>query len=511
MSTHSPRRDEPNLDFVTYFTYNVCGTDLGECDRRRQRTGDEREMAMTEPRVAVGGETADIAEQVSGNGAPANLQTAPKQPVARLRPRVVVVGAGFGGLHVARALGNSEVDVLLLDRNNYHGFWPLLYQVATAGLEPESIAYPVRAILRKYRNADFLLAEVTGVDFERREVLTDGGPVSYDYLVLAAGSANNYFGNNALAAHTLGMKDVDEAEQLRNHVLTCFEHAVREPDPERRRALLTFAIIGGGPTGVELSGAFIELIRHVLRKDYPMLNLNEARVVMIEAMDKILMTFPPRLQRNAQQRLQKVGVEIRLNSPVADVQNDTVIFKDGSTLPAATVIWAAGVRGAHLADELELDQGRSARVKIAPTLSVPDRPEVFVIGDMAYLEGYKPNVAYPMVAQVAIQMGKHAGRNILAHVRGQPQREFKYFDPGQMATIGRSAAVFDAFGVRLSGLIAWLGWLFVHLMYLVGFRNRVLVLANWAYNYVTYDRGVRLIVGPKPAEQPELTGHEVLR
>lgn len=429
------------------------------------------------------------------------------------RPRVVVVGAGFGGLNVARTLANSEVDVLLLDRNNYHGFWPLLYQVATAGLEPESVAYPVRAILRKYRNADFRMAEVLGVDFERKQVLTDGGAVDYDYLVLAAGSANNYFGNNELAERTLGMKDVDEAEHLRNHVLTCFEHAAREEDPERRQALLTFAIIGGGPTGVELAGAFAELIRHVLRKDYPMLNVSEARVVLIEAQDKILISFPASLQRRALRRLQQMGVEVRLNSPVADVADEKVHFKDGSVLPAATVIWAAGVRAAKLADTLGVEQGRGARVQVAPTLNLPDRPEVFVIGDMAYLEGYKPGVAYPMVAQVAIQMGKQAGKNILAQVRGQGMRPFKYFDPGQMATIGRSAAVFDAFGIRLSGFIAWLGWLFIHLMYLVGFRNRVVVLANWFYNYVTYDRGVRLIVGPKPAprQAPELEAHEVGR
>jgi NADH dehydrogenase len=407
---------------------------------------------------------------------------------------VVVVGAGFGGLAVARELAGSEVDVLLLDRNNYHGFWPLLYQVATAGLEPESVAYPVRAIIRKHGNADFLMAEVSGVDFEQREVLTDGGAVRYDYLVLAAGSANNYFGNNALAEHTLGMKDVDEAERLRNHVLTCFEHAVREHDPERRRALLTFAIIGGGPTGVELAGAFRELISHVLHKDYPMLDIGEARVVMIEAMDKILATFPPRLQENARRRLESFGVEVRLNSPVAQVEHETITFKDGSTLPAVTVIWAAGVRAAKLADALAVEQGRAARVKIEPTLHLPSRPEVFVIGDMAYLEGYKPGVAYPMVAQVAIQMGKLAAQNLLRQARGEHMQTFKYFDPGQMATIGRSSAVFDAFGIRLTGFIAWVGWLFIHLMYLVGFRNRLVVFANWFYNYITYDRGVRLIL-----------------
>jgi NADH:ubiquinone reductase (H+-translocating) len=419
------------------------------------------------------------------------------------RPRVVVVGAGFGGLAVARKLAGSEVDVLLLDRNNYHGFWPLLYQVATAGLEPEAVAYPVRAIIRKHANVDFAMAEVTGVDFERRAVLTDGGEVPYDYLVLAAGSANNYFGNNALAEHTLGMKDVDEAQRLRNHVLTCFEHAVREQDPERRRALLTFAVIGGGPTGVELAGAFAELIRHVLRKDYPMLDIGEARVVLVEALDSILATFPSGLQRRARTKLERIGVEVRLNSAVANVEDDIVAFKDGSVLPAATVVWAAGVRAAQLADALGVEQGRGARVKIAPTLHLSERPEVFVIGDMAYLEQTPGGPAYPMVAPAAMQMGEQAGRNILAQVRGEPQRPFKYFNKGQMATIGRSAAVFDAFGIRMAGLLAWLGWLFVHLLYLVGFRNRVIVLLNWAYNYFTYDRGVRLILWTEYQRQEE--------
>jgi NADH dehydrogenase len=350
---------------------------------------------------------------------------------------------------------------------------------------------------------DFLMAEVSGVDFERREVLTDGGAVRYDYLVLAAGSANNYFGNNLLAEHTLGMKDVDEAERLRNHVLTCFEHAARELDPERRRALLTFAVIGGGPTGVELAGAFAELIRHVLRKDYPMLDVGEARVVLIEALDTILMTFPERLQRRAMRKLERMGVEVRLQSPVQHVEHDLVTFKDGTLLPAATVIWAAGVRAAQLADQLGVEQARAARVRIEQALHLPDRPEVFVIGDMAHLEA-PGGQAYPMVAPVAMQMGEQAARNILAQVRGRPMRPFKYFNKGQMATIGRSAAVFDAFGIRMDGMIAWLGWLFVHLMYLVGFRNRLIVLLNWAYNYFTYDRGVRLILWTNYQRREEL-------
>ncbi|MDZ4721076.1 MAG: NAD(P)/FAD-dependent oxidoreductase [Roseiflexaceae bacterium] len=411
----------------------------------------------------------------------------------RTRPRVVIVGAGFGGLNAAQVLGNSEVDLLLIDRNNYHGFWPLLYQVATAGLEPEAITYPVRAILRKYSNTDFQLTEVRGIDMQRKLVLTDEKPVNYDYLILAAGSANNYFGNDALAQQTFGMKDVDEAARLRNHVLRTFERATREEDPAKRAALLTFVVIGGGPTGVELSGAFAELINHVMRKDYPMLDVTQARVVLVEAQPHILSTFPENLQRSALNRLKKMGVQPQLGKTVASVENDIVTFKDGEQIAAATVVWAAGVRASALSDALGVTLGRGARVKITPQLSLPDHPEVFVVGDMAYLEGYREGVAYPMVAQVAMQMGKQAAKNILAQVRGKQQAEFRYFDFGSMATIGRSAAVFDAFNIRLTGFLAWLGWLFVHILYLVGFRNRIVVLANWVINYFTYERGVRVI------------------
>lgn len=429
------------------------------------------------------------------NTSPAQRADNDTAPRPSGRPRVVVVGAGFGGLHVAAKLARADVDVLVLDRNNYHGFWPLLYQVATAGLDPASIAYPARAILRKYPNTQFLMAEVSGVDFERKLVLSGDQALPYDYLVLAAGSANNYFGDTALAAHTFGMKNLNEAEQLRNQLLRAFERAVVERDPVRRAALLTLVIIGGGPTGVELAGAFAELIRHVLRKDYPMLDVAQARVLLVEAGDRILASFPERLQRSARKRLEKMGVEVKLRTAVAAVDGDTVTFKDSTQLNSSTVVWAAGVRAAELVDALGLTVGRSARVKITPELNLPDRPEVFVIGDMAYLEGYKGDQAYPMVAQVAMQMGKQAARNLLALIEGRPLDAFHYFDKGQMATIGRRAAVFDAFGIRLSGFFAWIGWLFIHIIYLIGFRNRLVVLTNWAYNYFTYDRAVRLITG----------------
>lgn len=419
------------------------------------------------------------------------------------RPRVVIVGAGFGGLNAVEALAKADVDVQVIDRNNYHGFWPLLYQVATAGLESVSIAYPVRAILRKYRNASFLMADVKGVDFEQREVILEGKRIQYDYLVLAAGSANNYFGNDKLAETTFGLKDISDAERLRNRVLLSFERAAREPDPKKREALLTFVMIGGGPTGVEMAGAMTELIHHVLRKDYPMLDVSQARVLLVEASPKILLAFPEKLQKKALQRLEKLGVEVHLNSPVASVEDGVVSFNDGSVVYAETVVWSAGIRAAYLTDALEVERTRGARVKVNPTLELPEHPEVFVVGDMGYLEGYNgdPKMAYPQVAQVAIQQGKQAGKNIAALVKGEPMKEFKYLDLGSFATIGRSAAVLNTFGLQISGFVAWIGWLFIHLMYLVGFRNRVVVLANWMYNYLTYDRGIRLIKGEDEWEE----------
>lgn len=425
------------------------------------------------------------------------------RPWPSARPRVVIIGAGFGGINAARVLADQNVDVLLIDRNNYHGFWPLLYQVATAGLEPDSIAYPVRAIVRGFSNVSFMMAEVTSVDFSAKLVYTSGIALPYDYLIIAAGSANNYFGNDTLAEHTLGLKDIDDAEKLRNQVLSNFEYAVSEQDPAARRRLMTLVIVGGGPTGVELAGAFSELVRHVLVRDYPMLDISEARVILIEASDHILSVFPEGLRRSALQRLQKMGVEVRLKTMVASVDDHSVTLKDGTRLEAGVVVWAAGVRAAHLADTLGLKLARGARIPVEPTLNLPEQPDVFVVGDMAYLEGYKPGVAYPMVAPVAIQMAERAARNILANTRRRPMKPFAYFDKGNMATIGRRGAVLDSFGIRLTGYLAWMGWLVVHLLFLVGFRNRVIVLLNWAYNYFTYDRGVRLITGLKPQQEPE--------
>jgi NADH:ubiquinone reductase (H+-translocating) len=413
------------------------------------------------------------------------------------RPKVVIIGAGFGGTHAAASLAQTDMDVLVIDRNNYHGFWPLLYQVATAGLEPQSVAYPVRGLLRRYGNVNFQLGEVKGVDLVAKKVITQDESIEYDYLILSAGSANSYFGNKNLAKETLGLKDLDDASRLRNRLLESFELAVREKDPIKKARLMTFVVIGGGPTGVELSGAISELIRHVLRKDYPSLDVYQARVILLEALPKILGTFRESLQKKALRTLEKMGVEVRLGVPVDTVESGLIRLKDGSEIAANTIVWAAGVRSAEVADSLGVKLARQARVPIEPTLQMKEHPEVFVIGDMAYLEGFKAGQAYPMVAPVAIQMGKVAGANVLALQHDRPLKPFKYFDKGNMATIGRRNAIFDAFGIRMSGFPAWVSWLFVHLMSLVGFRNRLVVLLNWAYNYFTYDRGARLITGKK--------------
>lgn len=430
-----------------------------------------------------------------------------------------------------KTLGNKSVDVLLVDRNNYHGFWPLLYQVATGGLDSASIAYPVRGLIRPYKNVDFQLGNVTGVDYANKRLLIENAdPIDYDYLVMAAGSAQFYFGNDALAAKTFSMKDVDEAEQIRNQVLAAFEKANHESDPQKRKALMTVAIVGGGPTGVELAGAYAELFKHDFRKDFPNLDMNDAKVVMIEAMDKILLPFsdpdpnkkgPNDLQRSVQSTLEKKGVQILLSKPVKAVENGAVLFNDGDTLPAETVIWAAGVRGALLADKIDVKLQRGARVPVNEFLQLEDHPEVFIIGDMAYLEGFKwgeRTMAYPMVAQVAIQMGKQAAKNIIVLASGSSGgglTKFSYYDKGSMAIVGRGAAIVTAskpvklkLGQNsLTKIPAWIMWLGVHVMFLEGWRNRWVSIFNWTWNTFNKDRGTRVLTGTrdKKTEQMEAT------
>lgn len=407
------------------------------------------------------------------------------------RTRVVVVGMGFGGMHAARELAGSRCEVVLLDRNNYHLFQPLLYQVATAGLEQESIAYPLRALIRDWYNLQFQMREVTGLDLTGKQVLTDKGPVAYDYLILAGGSVTNFFGNAGVARHAFDLKRLADAERLRNAILNTFELAVQEEDPRRRGELLTFVVVGGGPTGVEFAGALAELIHYVFRKDYPTLNLSECRVVLLEAAPTLLGAMPERLRHYAENRLQQMGVEVRCNSLVADATQDGVVLADGERIATSTLFWSAGVKAAPLAELVPGEKGPGGRVVVTPGLTLPAHDSVYLAGDMAYvLQQDKP---LPMMAPVAMQQGRYAARSIIAREQGAKPEPFRYVDKGSMATIGRSTAVAVTRGISFSGFAAWLVWLVLHLYYLIGFRNRVVVLLNWAWYYWFHERQVRLI------------------
>ena len=411
------------------------------------------------------------------------------------RPRVVIAGAGFGGLTCARGLKSAPVDVLLVDRNNYHLFTPLLYQVASAVLDPGEIARPVRQLIRPLHNADFKLANFTGVDFEQRQLLTDHGPLPYDYLVLASGSQSDYFGNASLAKHAFGLKDLDEGLAVRNRILMRFEEARWTEDRERRRTLLTFAVVGGGPTGVEMAGALAELTRLVLSKDYRDLDLSLVRVVLLEAAGWLLGTFAEPLREAARLSLEKKGVEVLLKAKVADVTASSIRLADGHEIPASTVIWTAGVRASEVGSVLGVPLGRQARVQVLPTLQVTGHPEVFVIGDLAGpIDESGGGGPLPMLIPVAMQEGKHVAATIKELQRGYGATNFLYKDPGIMATIGRNSAVAQLGPVRLTGFLGWLMWLGVHLVNVVSFRSRVIVLVNWAWDYLFYDRPIRLIV-----------------
>jgi len=408
------------------------------------------------------------------------------------RPRVVIAGAGFGGLTCARGLKRADVDVLLIDRHNYHLFTPLLYQVASALLDPGEIARPVRELIRPLSNVEFRQAEVTGADLERHLLLTDHGPIPYNYLVLATGSQSDFFGNQSLARYAIGLKQLEEALALRNRILARFEASRWITDPEKRRAMLTFAVVGGGPTGVELAGAFSELIRLVLRKDYRDLDLREVRVLLLEAADSLLGAFSPPLREAARLSLEKKGVEVMLGARVEEVTADSIRLAGGIAIEASTVVWTAGVRASDVGSALGVEVGRQARVKVEPTLQLRGHPLVFVIGDLA--AATDGSALLPMLIPVAMQEGRRVAATITELTHSGGATAFRYKDPGVMATIGRNSAVAQLGRVQLSGFLGWLMWLFVHLINVVSFRSRILVLVNWAWEYLFYDRPVRLIV-----------------
>jgi NADH dehydrogenase len=412
-------------------------------------------------------------------------------------PRVVVVGAGFAGLFAARALRDAAAEVIVVDRSNHHLFQPLLYQVASAALNPSDIATPIRRILRKQRNATVLLGEVRGVDTVRRQVITAEGEIAYDYLILACGATHSYFGNDRWAQHAPGLKSLDDATSIRSRILFAFEAAEREADPAARAAWLTFVVIGAGPTGVELAGALAEIAFRALVPDFRRIDSREARVLLLEGGERVLPPYSPESSASAQRQLERLGVEVRTRTMVTEI-DETGVRAGEEHIAARTVLWAAGVQASPLGAALGVETDRIGRVVVGPDLSVPGSPEVFVVGDLCHFD--QDGAPIPGVAPAAMQAGRHAAENVLRRIAGAPTHPFRYVDKGSLATIGRAAAVAELAGLRLSGLVAWLAWLVIHVFFLIGFRNRILVLFEWAWAYVTHQRNARLITGDVAAQ-----------
>ena len=421
--------------------------------------------------------------------------------MSSILPRVVVIGGGFGGLYAVQALAHAPCHVTVIDRRNHHLFQPLLYQVATAVLNPSDIARPIRSILRYQPNATVLLAEVRAIDRAGRKVeLDDGARLDYDYLVVAAGASHSYFGKDEWARFAPGLKSIEDALEIRKRVLLAYEAAEREESPERRKEWLTFVVVGAGPTGVELAGALAEISRHALRRDFRRIDSREARVLLLEGLPRILPIFEDELAQSAERQLRSLGVEIRKGSRVTAIDEKGVSLGE-ERIPSRTVLWAAGVQASPLAKTLGVPLDRAGRVLVEKDLRIPGDERVFVVGDLAYLE-VEPKKAVPGLAPAAMQMGSHAASNILSLMHGGKTYPFSYRDKGTLATIGRRRAVAAVAGMKLSGAIAWWAWLLIHIFFLIGFRNRIVVLIEWAWAYFTYERGARLITGERPRPQP---------
>ncbi len=407
-------------------------------------------------------------------------------------PHVLILGGGFGGLYAAKALGGAAVRVTVVDRRNHHLFQPMLYQVATAGLNPSDIASPIRSILRASRNTEVVLAEAARVDVNARQVhLTDGTVLAYDYLVVATGARHSYFGHDEWETLAPGLKSLEDALDIRRRVLLAFERAERETDPVRRHAYLTFVVVGGGPTGVEMAGAVAEIRRYALRRDFRRIDPAEATVMLLEGGPRLLPSYPESLSGQAKQKLRRLGVEVRTETLVTDIRQGSVSAA-GWTIPTQTVIWAAGNTASPILKTLGAPLDRMGRALVEPDCTIPDHPEVFVLGDAANF-GHQESGPLPGICPVAIQMGQYTARVIEGDLAGRPRRAFSYWDKGQLAVIGRGQAVADIWKLHFGGFLAWVIWIFVHVFFLIGFRNRVLVLLQWAWSYVTYGRGARLI------------------
>lgn len=412
----------------------------------------------------------------------------------------MVVGAGFAGLTLVRNLRRTAVDVVLVDHHNYHLFTPLLYQVASSQLDPSEIAQPIRKLVRGIRNCDFKLANVVGIDLAGKSITTDQGAVPYDYLVLAAGSVSNYFGNDKLKQHSLGLKNLPDAMALHNWVLQRFEMASWEPDPDRRAQLITFTVVGAGPTGIEFAGALLELINPVLRKDFRGVDISGAQVLLVEAASQILSAFKPHLRQAAARSLARRGVKVLLDSPVRAIESQRLLLRDGRSIPTSSVIWTAGVCGAPVGGFIDVELDRMGRVPVSPSLQVAGHPELMVIGDLASLHDL------PMLAQVAIQEARLASANIRALIEGHELGQFRYHDRGIMATIGRNSAVAEIGPFQFSGFVGWALWLVVHLANILTFRARLFTLLNWGWDYVAVDRPIRLLVQARSVASPSDLG-----
>ena len=414
------------------------------------------------------------------------------------KPHVVIIGGGFGGLEAAKKLGDEPVQVTLIDRTNYHLFQPLLYEVATAALSPADIAAPIRGVLTKYTNMEVILAEVRGIDVAAKRVSTGDQQIGYDYLIVATGSRHSYFGNDQWEKLAPGLKSLEDAVEIRRRLLLAFEYAERITDEAARHAAMTFAIIGGGPTGVEMAGAIAEISRYTLAKDFHHIDPSHARVILIEGNERVLSGFPEKLSASAMKQLQDLGVEVRTGSRAGNLTPEGLEV-NGEFIPCRVKIWAAGNAASALGKMLGAPLDRAGRVIVNLDLTIPDHPEVQVVGDLAHF-AHQTGEPLPGVSPVAMQQGRHAARNILWMLEGRKPQRFWYWDKGSMATIGRNKAVADLNIVHFSGRLAWLAWLFVHIIFLVGFRNRVAVLLQWAWAYFTFNKGARLITRNFQAE-----------